>query len=59
MTIFLYNGVLSGSVRPQKLSKSMPKLTGLHSIFRKNSIYGANIGFMHSRSQGPSGDGDV
>ena len=22
----------------------MPKLTGLHSIFRKNSIYGANIG---------------
>ena len=23
----------------------MSKLTGLHSIFRKNSIYGANIGF--------------
>ena len=39
MTIFLYNGVLSGSVAP------MSKLTGLHSIFRKNSIYGANIGF--------------
>ena len=24
----------------------MSKLTGLHSIFRKNSIYGANIGFQ-------------
>ena len=23
----------------------MSKLTGIHSIFRKNSIYGANIGF--------------
>ena len=30
---------------PQKLSKSMTKLTGLHSIFHKNSIYAANIGF--------------
>ena len=24
----------------------MSKLTGLHSIFRKNSIYGTNIGFL-------------
>ena len=33
----------------------MSKLTGLHSIFRKKSIYGANIGFhtlMFARSLG-------
>ena len=34
-----------GLKRPQQLSKSMSKLTGLHSIFRKNSINRANIGF--------------
>ena len=37
----LYHGLL----RQYQLSKSMSKLTGLHSIFRKNSIYRANIGF--------------
>ena len=45
MTIFLYNDALSGSVAPYQLSKFISKLTGLHSIFRKKSIYGANIGF--------------
>ena len=39
MTLYL------GLLRQQQLSKSMSKLTGLHSIFRKNSNYGANIGF--------------
>ena len=45
MTIFLYNDAFSGSVAPIADSKSISKLTGLHSIFRKNSIYGATIGF--------------
>ena len=38
MTLYL------GLWRPYQLSKSMLKLTGLQSIFRKNSIYGANVG---------------
>ena len=29
----------------QRLEKSMSKLTGLHSIFRKVSIFGSNMGF--------------
>ena len=39
MTLYL------GLYRRMELSKSISKLTGLHSIFRKNSIYGANIDF--------------
>ena len=40
---------------PKQLSKSMSKLTGLHTIFSKNSIYCVNIGFralMFARSLG-------
>ena len=35
MTLYL------GLKRPQQLSKSISKLTGLHSIFRKKSIFQA------------------
>ena len=45
MSNCLYNDTLFEFEVPIQLRKAMSKLTGLHAIFRKISIYGANMGF--------------